>query len=279
MTSKRALLVMACAVSATAMLVASRAETKRTVYVSMLDAKGAAVTDLTAADLAIKEGGQDRSIASVAESTDPMDIAILDDDDGSGFYAPAVLQFIQLLGDRAQYSITNFTPPPVKVMDYTNDVAQIQTALDKIGKRGKVQSVGEQLESAISTTARELMQRKAARRVIVAMTMGGEGQTKNATTVMDELASTGVMLNVVYFQSAKIGLVTGDGPKQTGGRIEMVGAISAVPAAVTRISNALLHQYAVTYTLPDGVKPSDRVAVITTRKNVTLLAPTRIPDK
>ena len=157
MTSKRAMLVMACAVSATAMLVASRAETKRTVYVSMLDAKGAAVTDLTAADLAIKEGGQDRSIASVAESTDPMDIAILDDDDGSGFYAPAVLQFIQLLGDRAQYSITNFTPPPVKVMDYTNDVAQIQTALDKIGKRGKVQNVGEQLESAISTTARELM--------------------------------------------------------------------------------------------------------------------------
>jgi hypothetical protein len=273
------MLVMALAVCATAMLLASRAETKRKVYVAMLDAKGAAITDLTAADLAIKEGGQDRSIASVAESTDLMDIAILDDDDGGGFYAPAVLQFIQALGDHAQYSITTFTPPPVKVMDYTNDVGQIQPALEKIGKRGKVTSVGEQLESAIATTARELVQRKAPRPVIVALTMGGDGQTRNPTVVMDDLASTGVMLNVVYFQSAKIGLVTGDGPKQTGGRIEMVGSASAVPAAITRISNVLLHQYAVTYTLPDGVKPSDRVAVTTTRKNVTLLAPTRIPDK
>jgi hypothetical protein len=256
---------------------ASRAETKRTVYVSVLDAKGVPVTDLTAADLSIKEGGQDRAIASVKESEDPIDIAILDDDDGSGAFAPAVLQLIQTLGDRAQYAFNTFTPARVKVMDYTNDVPPIQAGLDKIGKRGKVGNPGEQLEVGVSDVAKELKARKAPRRVILVLSVAGEGTTQNATVVMDELAGSGAMLYLMYHQNAKIGLVLGDGPKTTGGKIEMIGSMQAIPPAMTRIANALLHQYAVTYTLPDGVKPSDRINVATTRKGVTLLAPSRLP--
>jgi hypothetical protein len=34
-----------------------------------------------------------------------------------------------------------------------------------------------------------------------------------------------------------------------------------------------------TYTLPDGVKPSDRLSVSTIRKGVSLFVPSRIQDK
>ncbi len=255
------------------------AETPRTVYLSATDSKGAPVTDLTTADLAVKEGGQDRTIASLKEATAPMEIAILDDDDGSGFFLAGILQFLQAIGDHAVYSISDFNPQFAKIMDYTNDVGPIQGALDRIGRRGKVQRDGELVTDAISLTSKELQQRKAARRVMLFLTLSGEGQTRNPDITMNDLLASGAMLNVVHHSNAKIGLTLGDGPKLSGGRIEQVGAISAVPAAITKIADTLMHQYALTYTLPDGVKPSDRVSVTTSRKGVTLFAPSRISDK
>ena len=65
----------------------------------------------------------------------------------------------------------------------------------------------------------------------------------------------------------------GDGPRQSGGRIEQAGTAAAIPAAVLRIADALQHQYLLTYTLPDGVKMSDRITVATSRKGITLTAP------
>jgi len=38
-------------------------------------------------------------------------------------------------------------------------------------------------------------------------------------------------------------------------------------------------QYLLTYTLPDGVKPADRLSVSTSRKGVTLTAPSRVATK
>src|SRR5438128_900305 len=83
------------AVGLTGRTAATTADTMRTVYISATDAKGAPVTDLTAADLVVKDGGQDRIIASLKEATAPMDVAILVDDDGSGFYQAGVLQLLQ----------------------------------------------------------------------------------------------------------------------------------------------------------------------------------------
>jgi hypothetical protein len=53
-----------------------------------------------------------------------------------------------------------------------------------------------------------------------------------------------------------------------------------VPGPVlAKLADSLLHQYALTYTLPDGVKPNEKLALTTSRKGVTLVAPARIPDK
>ncbi len=73
--------------------------------------------------------------------------------------------------------------------------------------------------------------------------------------------------------------VLGDGPKQSGGRREEIVAATGVTSGTQQLAEILKHQYVIEYSLPDGVKPSDKLAVAVKRKGVTVRAPSRIPDK
>jgi hypothetical protein len=73
--------------------------------------------------------------------------------------------------------------------------------------------------------------------------------------------------------------VLGDGTKQSGGRRLDVTSTGAMPKAMLQIANELLAQYAITYSLPDGVKPDRRFSVSVKRRGVTLRAPSLIPDR
>jgi hypothetical protein len=73
--------------------------------------------------------------------------------------------------------------------------------------------------------------------------------------------------------------VLGDGPKQSGGRRLEVPSTGAFPQALQQIANDLLAQYAITYTLPEGVKPDKRFSIGSKRRGVTLRAPSAIPDR
>jgi hypothetical protein len=80
-------------------------------------------------------------------------------------------------------------------------------------------------------------------------------------------------MSVVAFD---LGMVMGDGPRHSGGRIEQVGNGNGIIPAAIRIAESLQTQYVVTYTIPDGTSLSDRIAVSTSRKGIRLTAPTRI---
>jgi hypothetical protein len=54
-------------------------EVTRQVYISAVDSSGAPVTDLTAADIAVKEGGKERQVASLQPAVAPMQVASLVD--------------------------------------------------------------------------------------------------------------------------------------------------------------------------------------------------------
>ena len=76
---------------------------------------------------------------------------------------------------------------------------------------------------------------------------------------------------------ANLQLVLNDGSKETGGHFEEV--VSATMAeGFNKLAEELLHQYEVVYALPDGVKPSEKLAVSTKRKNVNVYAPSRPPN-
>jgi hypothetical protein len=253
------------------------ADVTRQIYISATDGSGAPVTDLTAADISIKEGGKDRPVASLAPATGPMHVAVMVDDGGSGAFQAAIAQFLDRTLARGQFSITLLNPQASMLVDFTNEPAALRDALGRLGKRGKLQPDGDQMLDAIDRAAKALQQRKAERAVVFALTiLGGRPESIEPNNVLDSVRNSGAMLNVVHVIGADLGMVLGDGPKQSGGRIEQAGNGNGIIPAVIRIAESLQTQYVVTYTIPDGTSLSDRISVSTSRKGIKLTAPTRI---
>jgi hypothetical protein len=252
----------------------------RKVYISATDSRGAPVTDLTAADIIVKEGGKERPVVSLQPAAAPMQVAILVDDSGTGGFQAAVSEFLQKTHGRGKFSISMLTPQPLRLVDFTEDVEALKNALGRLRQRGRLQPDGDQLPEAISEAAKELQLRKAERPVILAMTIaGGLLHSVEPNNVLKTIRSSGAALNVVYLSGADLGQVLGDGPKESGGRIEEAATGQSIAAAAVRIADSLLNQYLLTYTLPDGVKMSDRLSVTTSRKGLRLTSPSRIADR
>jgi hypothetical protein len=207
-------------------------------------------------------------------------VAILVDDAGTGGFQSAVFQFIQKVHGRGQFAISLLNPQAMRIVDFTEDVDALKNALGRLGARGRLQPDGDQLPEAIAESAKAMQQRKVERPVILAMTIaGGQLHSVEPDNVLRILRASGAALSVLCITGADLGQVMGDGPKQSGGRIEEVGTGPAIGPAVLRLADTLLNQYLLTYTLPDGVKMSDRISVTTSRKGITLTSPSRIADK
>ena len=59
----------------------------------------------------------------------------------------------------------------------------------------------------------------------------------------------------------------------------LANGTQAFSQALDAVADTLGNQYRLTYVLPDGIKPHSRLQVTTTRSDVKIVAPTRIPDK
>jgi VWFA-related protein len=261
------------------------ADVTRQIFISATDRSGAPVTDLTAADISIKEGGKDRPVESLKPATGPMHVAFLVDDAGSGAFQAAVAQFLDRTLARGQFSITLLNPQASMLVDFTNDPSALRDAVNRLGKRGRLRPAGfppdgDQMLDAIERAAKALQQRKAERAVVVALTLvGGKPDSIQPDNVLESVRASGAMLNVVYLVGADLGMVMGDGPRHSGGRIEEAGNGNGIIPAAIRIADSLQTQYVVTYTIPDGTPLSDRIAVSTSRNGIKLTAPTRITAK
>ena len=82
-----------------------------------------------------------------------------------------------------------------------------------------------------------------------------------------ELADTALNLN----------LVLGDGSRESGGYQQEI-VLTTTVATLEQLASQIKNQYEITYTLPAGVKPSDRLQVTAKRRGVTLRAPVSIPN-
>ncbi len=256
------------------------AEVLRTVYFSAVDEKGVYVTDLTAAELAVKEGGKDRTIDAVRPATAPMQVSLLVDDGGTGGFQAAVSQFIQATFGRAEYALRVLNPQAIKVQDFTKNGDDLRTALGRMGQRGRVVPDNEQIIAGVFDAAKELRQREARRPSILVLTITGEkALADTADETLNALKASGASLSVVYLTGVELGKVLGDGPKQSGGMIDQVTGNVVQGPTLLKIANNLLNQYVLTYTVPDGVKPNEKFQLSTSRKGVKLLAPTKLPDK
>jgi hypothetical protein len=115
------------------------------------------------------------------------------------------------------------------------------------------------------------------------MTVGGTASTDvRANDVREALRKTGTLLYVIspagsVGGSGQLDIVLNDGSRDTGGRHEQFNNQNLAKLA-EQISQELLNHYQLSYVLPAGAKPSDRLEVSTKRKGVKVNAPTRIPS-
>ena len=244
----------------------------RKVYVSATDAKGAPVTDLTAAEITVKEGGKERPVASLQPAVAPMQVAILVDDAGTGAFQGAVAQFLQKAFGRGQFSISLLSPQAVKIVDFTEDADELKNALGKLGARGRLQPDGDQMPRGDCGSRKDVPAgegpaagHRGADDCRRPASLDRAGQRARRAPIRAAQA-----LNVVHVMGADLGQIMGDGPKQSGGRIEQAGTGPAFARGGDQNCGRAPGPVPLTYTLPDGVKMSDRLNVTTSRKGITL---------
>jgi VWFA-related protein len=267
----------------------------RTVYVSVLNKAGVPVTDLSADEFVIKEGGKDRAITGVGMTTVPLRIALVIDDNGTGIFRYAVAKFIERLQGRAEFALSTVEGQHLKLVDYTTNLERLSTALSQLSARPATNDGGQLLEG-IFETAKDLQKRRAPRAIIVVLTVGGEEHsTLPAHHVLDELEKSGAALNVIAINSStlramatvskpsallesnlNLSEVLGDGPKQSGGKREEIVASAGIVAGLQELAEALRNQYALSFSRPDRPKDTEKISISVKRSGLTVRAPVKL---
>ena len=273
--------------------------TVRKVYVSVSDGKGGYLTDLSAADFAVKEDGKTREVTKAEPAPDMVQVALLVDDNGLGVndMRNGCALFIQRLQGKAEIALITTAGQNVTRVDFTANTAALMSGISQLFAR--TAPPGAHLLEGIYEAAKALETRKAARSAIVVVTfLGEEYSNLRQDRVLDQLRRSGASLHIVSIgkgdartmssqpgyasgsidENINLSKVLGDGPKQSGGRNEEMVTSAGVPKVLQLIASELLNQTLVTYALPAGVKPSDKISVSVNRRGASLRAPTRVPD-
>jgi len=259
----------------------------REIYVSAVDRQGAPVTDLTAADLTIKEDGTTREIIDVKRATEPMQIALLIDDsaaahDATSFLRDGLAAFLERMRGHAEIGLITVGERPTVLAPYTTDTEVLN---DKVKRLFPRNNAGAYLLDALVDASKGLAKREAKRPVIVALTFEGtEYSNLQYQTVLRELEKSGAAFHAIAIGSPSSSLddemrnrgqVLAEGTARTGGRRDQVLTNSGIPDKLKQVADDLLNQYAVTYGRPDKLIPPEKIAVTSNRPNVTVRARTR----
>ena len=280
----------------------------RTIFASVVAKDGSPVTDLTAADFEVREGGKLQPIASAKLATMALRVHIIVSDGGSGAFQLGVLRLVQALVGRAEFALTSVLVQSERIVDFTDNGEVIGAGIQNLGRRGTGQG-GHQLMEAIRAALTDIAA-PGKHPVLIVLRIGNEeASTMPATAVRDALRKSGATMYVVSRAGASkaaptyagvnsttgeaaqrqmddseladtalnLNLVLGDGSRDSGGYQQETALTSAVPT-LEQLGRDIKSQYEITYALPVGAKPSDRLQVTTKRKNVTLRAPLKTPN-
>jgi VWFA-related protein len=266
--------------------------TMRTVYVTVVDGDGQPVTGLTAADFTLKEGGKDREITAVAPSTKRIKLAMLIEESVSADSSVrmGIFEFAKRMVPQADIALMIVGLRNVTAVDYTSDLNKIVEGINGFSLRQS--PLGEHMSEGIYEQARTFTETEAQRPAIVAIALETmQASAERPDRVLTQLRRSGAVMHAVTMSTgaqfaevgqmaelAERGQIIGEGTKNSGGRRIEVTTTQAVPRALQQVAADLSAQYEITYVLPDGVEPSERLEVKTQRKGVTLRAPSRIAN-
>jgi VWFA-related protein len=269
----------------------------QTVYVSVLGPKDVPVTGLAAADFEVKEDGVTREVLKAEPATDPMQIVLIVDDSQAARHALQPLReglaaFVDKLKGRAEIGIVTVGDRATSLVPSTTDTAALKKGITRIFDRT---AAGAYLLDGVMDVSKGFTRRKAARPVIVAVTMdrvesqeGVEFSNLHYENVLKQLEASGAALHVLSVgtpsssladEMRNRNLVIAEGTARTGGRRDQVLAPSGLTEAVPRVADELLNQYQVTYARPETLIPPEKLLVTVSRPGVTVRARTRVAGR
>ncbi len=273
----------------------------RTVRVTVVTDKGAAVPDLTPADFEVKEDGKTREVLTAERSTEPWSVALLLDDKGSDIneIRSALAAFVLRLRGRAEVSLVSVVPTTMKVFDYTSSTPTMMAGIQRLVWRAG--PAGGLVLGAVADAADEHKRREVGRPAIVVITFEGTEfrSHKPANTILAALERSHAALHVVAVGKPTFrrmnpaptegvqgdewtvdeqnrNAVLGEGPRQSGGRRHELAVATGLTKALEAVADDLLNQYALVYAGATNPKPSRKLSVSVKRRGVIVRAPTKI---
>ena len=247
---------------------------ERVLYVSVVDKKGAPVTELAAADILVREDDRQREVLRVTRATAPMPIAVLVDNSQPAERAipdirPAVATFARLAQPLGPISLVTFADRPTVLVDYTDDPKALAAGANRIFSQP---GSGPTMLDAIAEASQGLMKRESERAAIVVLgTAQVELGNYGYQQVLERLRNAGASLNVVMFSppgQLRLDLRARDrqtvidtGTRDTGGYRVDVLATQSFEEQMTRVANALRNQFRVVYARPESLIPPEKVEV------------------
>jgi len=263
----------------------------RDVYVSVVDSKGVAAPDLTAADFSVREDGVAREVTRAVPATEPLSVMLLVDDSQAStasipYLRDGITHFMTLLQGKGKVGIVTIGERPTSLLESTADPAAQKKAVGRIFARP---GSGAYLLEAIVDVSKGIRIRNATRPHIVALSVEAvEFSNMQKEAVLKELLASGATLHVLAIGSpASVesdemrnrGMVIADGTEQTGGRREQLLTPMAIDDHLSRLAGELLNQYLVTYGRPESLIQPEKLQVSVKKPGLTARARTRLAEK
>jgi VWFA-related protein len=267
---------------------------ERVMYASVVDNKGAPVSNVTAKDLIVREDGQAREILNIAKDDDPLQIALLVDNsvsmrDSLSDLRKSVSTFVSSLRPGVQVALLTLAERPTIVVNYTADHAALLKGVDRIVPY----DAGNYVLDGIAEASEGLKKRPAMRSIMVVVTgMGPELSYRHYSDALRPLRESGASLHAITIAAQSLGaaiqaaennssLADGAGgggvgrdivlsrmTKETGGRYEEVLTINALSAKLQQLSDEISNQYRVTFARPQRLIPPKNTEISARQPNV-----------